>query len=440
MNEGNRPTVGHFVATYLPYGGAWIYNQLVHLQSFRPVVLTRRIEHLDQFPFDPIWEYRRPFRDARSAPLKAVRKVHETILVPQWRYFARVVEKENMCLLHAHFGEWGYRCLHLKRRTGVPLVTTFYGWDMSMLPASSPVWRERYRVLFGEGDLFLAEGPAMRRRLIELGCPPAKACLHHLGVAVERIECRLRRPSAGAPVRLLAASNFTEKKGMPYLAQAFAQTHRLRGNLTLTFVGDGPERAQVERIVGETDARDAVRFEGVVPYARLLDLAYQHHLFVHPSVTASDGNTEGGAPVVLLDMQATGMPVIATHHADIPHVVREGETGVLVPERDVPGLASAIISLAQQPALWLEMGRAARHLVETEFDARRQARRLEVRYSEVLAKHSRCGPPALRDDRPPVAGCREWVCGARKTGSAGSALCLSVPRRLRRKGRHLRGA
>jgi len=313
-----------------------------------------------------------------------VRKVYERVVVPQWGYFAKALRQENACLLHAHFGEWGYRCLKLKRRTGIPLVTTFYGWDMSRLPAQSAAWRERYRTLFQEGDLFLAEGPVMREGLIGLGCPPAKARLQHLGVAVDSIVWRPRRLSRGEPVRLLAASNFTEKKGMVYLARAFAEVRNRLGNVTLTFVGEGPQRLQVERLVDEHDVRDAVRFEGMVPYRRLLEIAYEHHLFAHPSVTASDGNTEGGAPVVLLDMQATGMPVIATQHADIPEVVRDGETGLLVPEREVETLTEAILSLARGPERWLEMGRAGRALVETEFNAVRQAQLLESHYRALL--------------------------------------------------------
>jgi colanic acid/amylovoran biosynthesis glycosyltransferase len=58
------------------------------------------------------------------------------------------------------------------------------------------------------GDRFLIEGSAFRSRLIELGCPPSKAIVHHLGVDVDAIPHRPRRPAPGEPIRLLKAASF----------------------------------------------------------------------------------------------------------------------------------------------------------------------------------------------------------------------------------------
>jgi colanic acid/amylovoran biosynthesis glycosyltransferase len=67
----------------------------------------------------------------------------------------------------------------------------------------------------------------------------------------------------------------------------------------------------------------------------------------NPSQWSEDGDCEGGAPVILLDAQARGLPVIATQHADIPFVVQHDVSGFLVPERDVNALKDAIIRFSQ---------------------------------------------------------------------------------------------
>jgi colanic acid/amylovoran biosynthesis glycosyltransferase len=123
---------------------------------------------------------------------------------------------------------------------------------------------------------------------------------------------------------------------------------------------------------------------GYQPYERLLDEAYRHDVFLSPSVTASDGDTEGGAPVAIIDMAATGLPVVSSKHCDIPEVVKDGVTGLLAEERDVEGLAERLIMLARDADLRRTMGKAARQHVEENYDVRRLVPRLEKVYKRLL--------------------------------------------------------
>ena len=88
------------------------------------------------------------------------------------------------------------------------------------------------------------------------------------------------------------------------------------------------------------------------------------HVLLQASLTAADGDGEGGAPVVLLDAQASGLPVVATRHADIPEYVLDGRSGLLAPEGDVEALAGCIGAMVEDPARWPEMGREGRRHVE----------------------------------------------------------------------------
>jgi colanic acid/amylovoran biosynthesis glycosyltransferase len=112
--------------------------------------------------------------------------------------------------------------------------------------------------------------------------------------------------------------------------------------------------------------------------------ARRHHLFISPSVVASDGDTEGGAPVSLIEMSATGLMIVSTTHCDIPSVIIDGKTGLLAAERDVDGLVERLRWIVANPSRWEEMRAAGRAHVEAEFDARRQGERLASVYRDVV--------------------------------------------------------
>jgi colanic acid/amylovoran biosynthesis glycosyltransferase len=83
-------------------------------------------------------------------------------------------------------------------------------------------------------------------------------------------------------------------------------------------------------------------------------------------------------------MSASGMPIISTYHCDIPEVVVDGESGLLVPERDVDALAERLEYLVNHPEKWEEMGRAGRQHIEAEYDVRKQVPKLEKLYAKAL--------------------------------------------------------
>jgi colanic acid/amylovoran biosynthesis glycosyltransferase len=262
------------------------------------------------------------------------------------------------------------------------LLTTFYGADATEYPRY-PRWRERYRRLFAAGALFLAEGGAMAQKLVDIGCPQDKVRVWRLGVDVAGIEYAPR--VVGERVRLLICAGFKEKKGIPYALQALALALAQKPfPYALTLIGDGEDRPQIEALVDELGLRPCTSFRGMRPYAEVLAELLNHDILLQTSATAKNGDGEGGAPVILLDAQASGMPVVATTHDDIPEYVRAGESGLLAAERDVEGLAEHISALVAEPERWAAMGRAGRQHVEQCYDAVRQVAELEAIYGQLI--------------------------------------------------------
>ena len=109
-------------------------------------------------------------------------------------------------------------------------------------------------------------------------------------------------------------------------------------------------------------------------------------IFIQPSVTSQSGDTEGGAPTVILEAQAAGMPVIATTHADIPNIVVPGKSALLSAEKDSIGLSKNIEHLLNNQDSWEIMGRFGREFVTQHHDIKKEVIGLENKYMALLKK------------------------------------------------------
>lgn len=371
------PVVAHYVWEYLCPRANWIYNQIHGLERYQPVVLSGSARNAADYPMEKLYFYPPSFFQRRY--LRGLARTAGRLLGGEDAYFTKILRNSGARLLHAHYGPQGFRAMKLKEGANLPLVVTFYGYDVIKVPRD-PAWARRYKELFARADHFLTEGSHMKACLVDLGCPPERITVQHLGAEMSKIEFRPRVLDDG-PVRVLMAAAFVEKKGFVDGIHAFAKASRSR-SMELTIIGDGPLRPQIEAAIAE-ERLENVRLLGYQPYAVLMAEAERAHIFMHPSVTAANGDTEGGAPVCLIDMQASGLPVISTTHADIPEVVIDGRTGLLVPEHDIDGLAERLNYLVDHPQTWSVMGAAGRAHVQKEYDIAEQRRKLEIIYDRL---------------------------------------------------------
>lgn len=364
----------------------WLYNQVRFLpDSVESHVVTRTIQNRDQFSVPHIYaqDQAAALRRAWDASLMSLRlRRYPGFLVERGRSL-------RVDLMHAHFGPWGWAVRGAARRLGVPLVVTFYGFDVNQLPLAQPAFRERYLDLFRDAAAILCEGEFMRQSIIRLGCPAEKAHVHRLGIDLDTIRFRPRSIDPNRKLRVLLASAFREKKGLPIAIEALGHIAK-EVELEITLIGDASvlpasllEKRRIQAAIRAAGLESAVTARGFQPHDVLLAEADRHDLFLCPSRTASDGDTEGGAPVALIEMAASGIPVVGTDHCDIPGVVRHGETGLLAREGDVDSMVSAIRQALELGSTWETMTHDARAHIEARFDARVQGERLYDRYREL---------------------------------------------------------
>ena len=280
----------------------------------------------------------------------------------------------------------GWKFLPVAKRLGIPLVVSFYGYDYDFLPNTKPIWRRRYRRLFRSSCIFLAEGEYGKKRLEEKGIPAQNIRVHHLGVDVNSIPFKARKRLKGEPLRVIQVAAFVEKKGHRTLIEAM---RLLKENgdiekIRVTLVGDGRLREEILGCADEYSVKEYIKLIDYIPYEDLHSLLLDHHLFVHPSVKTKNGDCEGGAPVVLLDAQATGMPVVSTFHCDIPEEVLHNKTGILVAEGDTEALAHTLLQFYTDSNLLSLYGIEARKHVQKNYSARIQTERLTCFYEEII--------------------------------------------------------
>ncbi len=218
-------------------------------------------------------------------------------------------------------------------------------------------------MLFQEAAAIIAVSRAIQSKLISIGAPAEKVHYNPYGV-----DCRSfsgADPAKASP-SFLAVGRFVDKKGPQLTLLSFAEVHRVWPAARLRMVGDGPLWGACRDLAKALRIDDAVTFLGPRPQPVVEQEMRRARCFVQHSLEASSGNCEG-TPVAILEAGASGLPVVSTRHAGIPDVVIEGQTGFLVDEGDIHGMASHMLRLIQESGLAAEMGRAARQRIETHF-------------------------------------------------------------------------
>lgn len=378
----------HHTSTWLPLTQTWIYTQIKYLpEDFEAQVACIKTENPDQFGnVSAIYSLKERCSKTEYFTRRLI--FNATGLKQRADWLKTPLDIFKPDLVHSHFGPAGWRALPAIKND-LPHVVTFYGQDLSMLPQTQPRWRLRYKEMFAGVSGVLCEGEHMASCIASLGCNRERIHVQRLGVRLDVIEYRPRVWDGSEPLRVLLAGTFTEKKGLPYALAALARLNKdLRVEITIIgdvgkYKKDPMEKRKMIRVISDGGIKTRVNFLGYQPHAVLFEQAYKHHIFLSPSVTAASGDTEGGAPVTIIEMAATGMPVVSTKHCDIPGVIIDGHTGLLAKERDVDGLYERLRWLASNPEKWLPMLNKGRAHVEKEFDACKQGRMLADIYNKL---------------------------------------------------------
>lgn len=290
--------------------------------------------------------------------------------VPEAAYFARRMERAGVDHVHAHFATHAALAAYVVHTlTGLPYSFTAHAHDLyverAMLDEKIAAAAVVVTISDYNRDLIgRVYGEEAR----------GKTVVVRSGVDLDRFR-PTPAPDAQAPFTLLCVASLEEKKGHAILVEALARLDERGVGFRCLLVGEGEERAAIERRLAEHGLADRVELLGAQPRERVLELLQAAGALVLPSVVTASGKMEG-LPVALIEAMAMARPVIATAISGVPELVEDGRNGLLVPQRDADALAAAIERLATDPRLGPALGRAGRAKVEAEYDLRRNVGRL----------------------------------------------------------------
>jgi len=371
--------VAHVMDSYLVQSETFIWQYLHNFRRVTPIIIARKSENLDQFP---LTNGRIRIYGRRGSIPWFVSNWYKRVLKRPFAYIGRIIHKEKIRLIHAHFGLTGCSYLPLSLSLDIPLITNFYGYDLFRKDIVGN-YHEAYIELFKKGLHFLVEGPHMRNGLISLGCPEKKISIQRIAINLENYKFKTQSWDGKAPIQLLFVGRFLEKKGLEYAFRALA---KIRKDYSFQFriIGGGKLEQSLLSVASNIGFTKEIVWLGVQPHRKVIEELQKCDILIQPSVTAENGDSEGGAPTIILEAQACGVPVISTTHADIPYIACPNESALLSPERDVDVLTENIRHLFNNSEIWPQMGKKGREHVEKYHDVRKEVISLENLYKAFL--------------------------------------------------------
>jgi colanic acid/amylovoran biosynthesis glycosyltransferase len=263
----------------------------------------------------------------------------------------RYLKEHQIQIVLCEYGPSGVAMMPICRELGIPFVVHFFGLDLHGKKLQAQ-YGQQYRQMFGEAALIIAISTLQKRVMEAMGADSGK--IRHIVCGAERTYLPEKIDTNKPPV-FLAVGRMVEKKAPLHTFAAFLKVVQKHPEARLQYVGDGPLKQRCEQFVHENGLEDKVAFLSARKPEFIAQALQGALCFVQHSITASDGDSEG-TPVAILDAGLAGVPVVSTRHAGIADTVVDGETGFLVAEHDVEGMAAAMLKLLENPELAHQMG------------------------------------------------------------------------------------
>lgn len=329
--------------------------------------------------------------DARAAAFDATHGMNVRRLpltMPEWgirnwsaaraywslfRTIRALVRREQVSMIHCgRCLPEGWLAFLLKKACGVPYVSYIHGEDVESAACSRELTWMAHRVL-RNADLLVANSRNSANLLTgQWNVPESRVRVLHPGVDSSRFVPADRneavRSSLGWHDRtvVLTVGRLQKRKGHDVMIQALGRIRESVPDILFAVIGDGAERAEIERLTEAYRMTEHVQMLGEVDDATMIRCYQQCDLFALPNRQV--GRDIEGFGMVLVEAQSCGRPVLAGASGGTRETMRLGETGVAVPCEEPERLAAEVISLLSDRQRLQTMGQAARQWVVQNLD------------------------------------------------------------------------
>src|SRR5688572_30161468 len=298
------------------------YQQPVRLNGFIPNIFYHEV----QVPTYPLFDYP-PYETALASAM------------------VDVIKNNNLDLLHVHYAiphaSAAYMAKRILEKEGkkIPVITTLHGTDITLV-GRDKTYAPVVTFSINQSDGITAVSDNLRSETFKFFKIEKEIDVIHNFVDVNRFQKKpidaFRRVIApGNEKILLHASNFRKIKRVPDVVMIFAEVLKTVPS-KLLFVGDGPERPEVESLSRELGICDEIRFVG--KQEQMEEILAISDLFLLTSEYESFG-------LAALEAMAAGVPVISTNAGGLPEINIDGETGYMSAIGDIKSMSANAIDL-----------------------------------------------------------------------------------------------
>jgi glycosyltransferase involved in cell wall biosynthesis len=297
------------------------------------------------------------------------------------KHIRRFVRDNDIAIVHAHGYKANFYALAATWLTNVASVATCHPWTETSYSLKSRIYTFLDKLWLRRMDRLTAVSADVQQQVLA-SIPGSRCDIIANGIAFERFE------AVDGNGKLLSELGLSDRdtligtigrlvpeKGYRHLLASARNICAKRPDAKVLFIGDGPQREELENAVRQTGLEDCVRFLGVrrdIPeILALLDV------FVLPSITE-------GLPMVLLEAMAAGKPIVATEVGDIPKVIQADQSGLLVPPANEDALSDALLALIEDTERANRLAARAREEVVLKFSGQKMVDDYISVYDELL--------------------------------------------------------
>jgi len=299
----------------------------------------------------------------------------------------RLLDGARVDMIYTH----GYRAdvigLVVAKLKGLPIIASCHGF------ISTDVHLKLYVTLdclvLKHFDKVIATSELIKTDLVNHGVEKVRVNVIQNAVAVQQhgtslsaIRARIRQLLYMEETELLVGyiGRLSPEKGVSFLIEAASLLRGMGVHFRLLIIGDGPQKADLDRLVKDRGLEGRVVFAGfqsdVLSWLPALDV------FVLPSLTE-------GTPMALLEAMAYGIPPVATAVGGVPHVLSSDHNGILVSSGNAEALTDAIARLCEDPSLRERLALNARETIRKQYSIHEWIRKIETEFMSVLNSRSR---------------------------------------------------
>lgn len=388
-DQTSRPVVAVYRTQILPLSETFVRDQALALRRWRAFLVgEREISALPLLGLKVASMY-------EGAPKKWQRALGMIRRELDWvpGKLTELVQMQGANLIHAHFGFDGVEAWPIAQKLDIPLLVTLHGADITTHMnwfregKAGRRWRSYpsrlERLAKARRVSFVAISENIRAAAIDAGLPSDRIFVNRIGIEPGNFVIT-GAPIAARPPIILFLGRLVEKKGVAYLLEAFQIIRQRVPEAELVIAGDGPERTKLSeraKTIGN------VRFVGAYSGEQARDLLTKARVLCLPSITAESGDAEG-LPLVTLEAQASGVPVVTSARGGATEGIQDGLTGFSFAERDVAGMVKHLMMLLTDSALAERFSLAAPKFVNQCHNLHICTEGLETLYDSLVRNQS----------------------------------------------------